>query len=183
LTFKDLRGDEDYFDFKYLQVKMSEPESMYESEAEKVWYSMDQGDVAAFQACLSRGVNVNDEYNGVTPLMNAVIYVELELFQILLARDELDIAAVKNDCGNTALHLACSLGSRDEFVALLVTDRRMTSKIINIKNYEGETALMTAVKRGDISCVRWMTEVDGVDWETENNDGESLEDVAVAGNR
>ena len=57
--------------------------------------------------------------------------------RILLARDDLDIAAT-GDFGDTALHLACMIGYAD-CVALLGKDRRMTSNIINIKNRSGKT--------------------------------------------
>ena len=83
---------------------------------------------------------------------------------ILLARDDLDIAAT-GDFGDTALHLACMIGYAD-CVALLGKDRRMTSNIINIKNRSGKTALMLAVQYNHLSCVEGMAELDGVDWET-----------------
>ena len=53
----------------------------------------------------------------------------------------------------------------------------MSSRIINIKNNDGATALMMAVERNDFSCVQRMAELDGVDWETENKKEDRLEDV------
>ena len=72
---------------------------------------------------------------------------------------------------------ACYTGHA-ECVALLVKDRRMTCTIINTKNNNCETALMMAVRYNRLSYVERMAELDGVDWGTENNNGESLEDVA-----
>ena len=133
------------------------------------------GNVATVQACLARGVNVNAKHNGNTPLIIAVIYNNIEIVRILLARDDLDIAAT-DDVGN-ALHWACYNGYA-ECVALLGQDRRMNSKIINLKTENYETALVLAVERNKLSCVERMAELEGVDWEAKNKHGESLEDFA-----
>jgi ankyrin repeat protein len=113
--------------------------------------------------------------------MAAVQCNNIEIVRILLARDDLDIAATDSvdryGGGYTALHFAYMRGYA-EYVELLGKDRRMNSKIINIKDSAGKTALMMAVERNDLSCVERMAELDGVDWETENKKEESLEDVA-----
>ena len=124
----------------------------------------------------------DDGPTSTTPLMIAVQNNQLEIIKILLTNDDLDIATT-NIFGGTALHTACLYGNAD-CVALLGKDRRMTRQIINLKprdylmNSTGDTALMQAVKNGFFSCVERMTEIDGVDWETKNRKGESLEDVA-----
>jgi ankyrin repeat protein len=153
----------------YFQVKMS-------AELDK---ACEIGDVATAQACLAGGGNDNDKYDGKTPLITAVFYNNKEIVRILLAGDDVDIAATTGYVGYmyTALHWACYDGYA-ECVALLGQDRRMTSRIINIKNLYGQTALMLAVERTDLSCVKRMVELDGVDWETKNNNGVGLEDVA-----
>jgi hypothetical protein len=38
--------------------------------------------------------------------------------------------------------------------------------------------MMMAVELNNLPCVERMAELDGVDWETKNKVGESLEDVA-----
>ena len=96
--------------------------------------------------------------------------------RILLAWDELDITYI-DSFGCTALHWACYKG-RAECVALLGQDSRMNSRIINIKNNAGNTALVYAVEENYLPCVERMAELDGVDWETRNMKEESLEDVA-----
>merc|ERR1719318_613896 len=58
----------------------------------------------------------------------------------------------------------------------------MTRNIINKKNTWGATALMVAVTNNKLSCVERFAMLDGVDWETKNQDGESLEDVARRNN-
>ena len=137
-----------------------------------------RGDVATVRACLAKGVNVNSNKHtvyGYTPLMAAVRHNQLEIVRILLARDDLAIA--DNYCSFTALHDACDFGKAD-CIALLGQDRRMTRQIINMKTNNGQTALMKAVLWGNLSCVEMMSELEGVDWETKNNTGHSLEDIA-----
>ena len=77
----------------------------------------------------------------------------------------------------SALHYACSEGNT-ECIALLGRDRRMTKDILNAVNEQGKTALMLAVELGHLSSVEEMAKLEGVDWKTANEDGESLEDVA-----
>ena len=109
-------------------------------------------DVGTVQACLARGVNVNAKHDGVTPLITAVKHNNIKIVRILLARDDLDIAAADVG-GGTALHFACYLGHA-ECVALIGQDSRMNSRIINIKNNAGNTALVYAVMQNNIEIVR-----------------------------
>jgi len=142
-----------------------------------------RGEVATAKACLARGVDINsihtDKYGpSCTPLMAAVTYNKLEIVRILLDRDDLDLAVTDED-GDTALHIACDYtkGNAD-IVAMLGQDRRMTRQIINMKNNDGETALMMAVARGNLSCVEKMSEIEGVDLEIKDKYGNGLEDMA-----
>ena len=100
--------------------------------------------------------------------------------RILLATDDVDIEATNKlyrNSGNSALHYACA-GRNTECIALLGQDRGMTKKIINAVNENGKTALMLAVEVGHLSSVKEMAKLKGVDWNTTNEDGESLEYVA-----
>ena len=118
-----------------------------------------RGDVATVQTCLAKGVNVNSKnVFRDTPLITAVYRNQREIVEILLVRDDLDIA-VTNPVGNTVLHYACFEGKAD-CVALLGQDRRMTRQIINRKNKFGSTALMVAVLYGHLSCVEEMAKLD-----------------------
>ena len=98
-----------------------------------------------------------------------------EVRQLLLGKD-IDITNVTSD-GYTALHMAASNGNA-EAIPLIANDSRMTSKLMNTKNRYGYTALMLAVGKGHLDCVKELTKLEGVDWETKNHRGESLEDVA-----
>ena len=76
--------------------------------SEELYEACRAGDVATVQACLARGEDVNAKRDGVTPLMAAVWGNNIEIARILLARDNLDIAAT-NSSGLTALHWACMM--------------------------------------------------------------------------
>ena len=64
------------------------------------------------------------------------------------------------------------------YVALLGQDKRMTSQILNIKNNSLETAVMVAVRNGNLDCMEEVAKLHGVDWETKNGNNESMEDAA-----
>ena len=59
---------------------------------------------------------------------------------------------------------------------LLLADPRLTS--INARVGFGNTPLMWAVSDGSVECVRELVMVEGVDLETRDDDGMSLEQVA-----
>ena len=155
----------------YFHIKMSNDYTIL-----KLFGACVTGDVATAQACLARGVNINESSFGNNPLMAAVTQNKLEIVKILLDRDDLDLA-VTNKYGDTALYMACMSGY-DDIVALICQNRRMTGQIINMKDKDGYTALMWAVVRGNFSCVEMMSELDGVDWKTKNKREQSLEDIA-----
>ena len=54
----------------------------------------------------------------------------------------------------------------------------MTPEIINKENGNGKTALMLAVEESSLYCIEELRELDGVDWNTVNKQGEYVEDVA-----
>merc|ERR1719250_138519 len=86
-----------------------------------------------------------------TPLLAACMNNQVEVVREILATDSVVVAAVNNK-GMTALHLAC-LHGWVECIRAVGMDRRMNPDKVNRKN-------------------------EGVDWETENQEGESLEEVA-----
>ena len=109
-------------------------------------------------------------------LQAAMIHTQhREVRQLLLAKD-FDITTVTSD-GYTALHRAASNGIADA-IPHIGNDRRMTSTLMNTKNRYGYTALMLAVGKGHLDCVKELIKLEGVDWDTKTHRGESLEDVA-----
>ena len=77
--------------------------------------------------------------------------------------------------GDTALHWAYSnvTGLR-----LLLADARLTTSI-NARGWSGQTPLMVAVWFGSVEVVRELVRVEGVDLETRDGRGWSLEQVAT----
>ena len=136
------------------------------------------GDVATVRSCLSSGADVNctDRYAD-TPLGWAVCNNHPQVVSVLLARHDIDIAA-DNMTRINALHIACLMGSSD-VIPLLGRSIHMTVSLLNTKDCRlGKTALMWAVENGNLSCVKEMAKLEGVDWETKNDEGQTLEDVA-----
>merc|ERR1712142_874467 len=63
-------------------------------------------------------------------------------------------------------------------VRLFCQDRRCTSSVVNIKDNYGRTALMIAVKSGQLEIVKEMEKVEGIDFDTKHKDGRTLIEVA-----
>jgi len=78
--------------------------------------AISKGDVAAVRTFLQYGINVNERSNGLTPLMIAARYNNVEIIQLLLDHGA-DIKAT-NDDAFTALKIA-ELSKATDAVALL----------------------------------------------------------------
>ena len=78
--------------------------------------------------------------------------------------------------GNTPLH-ACADADNVEGLRLLLAHPAMTS--LNARNGDGMTPLMFAIGQEAVGCVRELVQVDGVDLDTRDNTGLTLEEVAV----
>ena len=111
-----------------------------------------------------------------TPLLAAVYNNHDDIVAELLDYQNLYFLAA-DDFGNTALHMACQR-DMSEVVSLLGDDQEMTPDIINKENENGKTALMLAVEESSLYCIEELRELDGVDWNTVNKQGEYVEDVA-----
>ena len=107
-----------------------------------------------------------------TILMESDIGIKRKLF----AKEDLDVGAVDGR-GNTSLHLACCEGNT-ELVKLLLHHKTMNEEIINMKNEDGNTSLMIAVEKGNLEHVEEFGKLDLADWDTKNQMGKSLKDVA-----
>ena len=120
-------------------------------------------------------VNSLDMY-GLTPLHWAMEQNQVSTVRILLVNPEtrLDIAS---KAGSTPLHMACHENSH-KVIPLYCQDLRCTPGLINRKNDAGETPLMVAVYKGNLACVQELVKVEGVNWHTTDNRGQSLLEVA-----
>ena len=63
-------------------------------------------------------------------------------------------------------------------IPVFTKDGRCNSDILNMKDDDGEAALMIAVRRGNIDCVNELQKLEGIDFGTENMAGETVLEVA-----
>ena len=133
----------------------------------------EEGRLEEVRAALARGQDVNSSVrDNRTGLMGAILGGHNSVVELLLSQPSLNVNSTTS-IGATALHLACPnvTGLR-----LLLADPRLTS--INARDGFGNTPLMWAVSDGSVECVRELVMVEGVDLETRDDDGTSLEQVA-----
>ena len=136
------------------------------------------GDMQAVETILARGevdVNGGGQY-GYTPLIYAMQYNQASIVTRLLS-----IPHIRLDCtngyGRTALHYAC-VYNRASVIAIFGQDSRCSPAILNMRNSMGWTAVMMAVYRGHLDCVKEMDKLEGTNFRTKNYAGDTLVDVA-----
>ena len=78
--------------------------------------------------------------------------------------------------GYTGLHWAC-IHNSSSVIPIIGKDGRCTSDMINLRNAWGSTALIAAVERGYLDCVKEMDKLEGTNFETKNSQGETLLEV------
>ena len=99
--------------------------------------------------------NMRNSY-GVTGLHSAMANNSIEVLELLLAREEIDIAVT--DCGNrTPLHRGCISNSVD-CVRLYLAHTQCTEDIVTMQNSIGRTAEMLATEYGYQECARIVRE-------------------------
>ena len=129
------------------------------------------GDLEGVGAALGRGEDVNQRKENRTVLMDAAYDGQESVVEFLLQRPGLDVNLTDSD-GDTALHDACNSG-HSGVVRRLLAHQSLTCT--NLRNVEGERPLMVAVYHGNVECVRELVAVKGVDLDTRDNKGRSLE--------
>ena len=137
------------------------------------------GDGATVQRLLAAGVDVNnqDGRGCFTPLEIAMGRNQTNIVKILLERPETKLVT-ESLYGTNPLHNACTLNSA-EVISLFCNDKRITEEIVNQKELIYETTpLMRAVYAGNLKCVKELSKVKGVDWETKDSLGRILMEVA-----
>ena len=122
------------------------------------------------RAALVKGEKVNqrDAY-GNTALMMAASFGNEEVVELLLQQPRLNVNLTKKEDkvfgGHvTALHIACYQGWFG-VVKMLLAHPSLTCH--NAVNKNGETALMMAVGKNNVQCVRELVAVEGGTWKLE----------------
>ena len=137
------------------------------------------GDKQTVEALLkSRVVDINnaDEKYGLTPLMYAMLNNHPAIVAILLDSPKLNLGS-NNSSGITGLHNACYTNS-SSVIPLYGRDKRCTPAVLNSKDYKGYTALMRAVERGHLDCVKELDKLEGTNFSIKTGTGETLIDMA-----
>ena len=133
------------------------------------------GGLEGVRALLAQGEDINagneDDWTG---LMIALFNRHNSVVELLLQQASQDINRSDN-YGTTAIHYA-SASDNVTGLRMLLGDPRLTS--VNARNQLGRTPLMVAVREGSLECVRELVRVEGVDLETRDGEGRSLDEVA-----
>ena len=98
--------------------------------------------------------------------------------QTLLSRPDIRLDLADHKYGCTALHNACDGEDRPSIIPLIAQHRSCTSADINKRSKFGATPLMAAVEESKLECVKELGKLEGTNFRTKNNRGETLIDVA-----
>ena len=141
-----------------------------------LWKASLAGDLVSVRAALAAGQSANSRNrdNDLTCLMAAVMGGHEEVVTELLQQEDCD-PCLEDSSMRTALHLACRNGSVG-MVRQLASHPRQSS--LNSKDSDGFTAIMAAVWRGHSECVLALGRLAGVELDTRDDEGKSLEEVA-----
>ena len=133
------------------------------------------GDLVSVRAALARGQNSNTRGgpDDLPCLLAAVAKGHKEIVSALLQQEDCDLSQGNND-KSTALHFACRFG-RVGMVRQLASHPRQGS--LNSKS-DGDTPIMWAVYHGHADCILALGRLPGVDLDTRDRDGKSLEEMA-----
>ena len=141
-----------------------------------LWEASEDGDLLSVRAALAGGQSVNShggDYDW-TCLIAAVLNGHEEVFTELLQQEDCD-PCLENSNKQTALHYACANG-RVRMVRQLASHPRQGS--LNSKNSAGYTAIMMTVGCGEAECVLALGRVTGLELDTRDRQGRSLEEIA-----
>ena len=143
--------------------------------SQKFLAACEGGNIAIAKGCLRSGrVDINYSDGTATPLTAALASSSRVLVHLLMDQTGLDVNLAACN-GWTPLHLACLVGD-DRAIIRLGEHSRLDT--VNSEDDEGETPIMLAVWEGNTSVVRLMVKMFGIDLNTTNRWGDSLDDVA-----
>ena len=139
----------------------------------------ESGDLDSVKQSLTGGADIacTDGSNyDLSPLMVAYLHNHPTVINWLLDTysDNNTVINQVNKGGWIPLHFACRFSDNSDAVVRLA----MLTGQVNKKDVWGETPIMWAVRNNNLVAVQAMMTVPGVDWQTRNNKGESLKDMA-----
>ena len=141
-----------------------------------LYKASEAGDLVSARAALAGGQSANSrggDYDW-TCLLVAVEKGHEEVVTELLQQEDCD-PSLEDSSKSTALQWACGLG-RVGMVRQLASHPRQGS--LNSKDRLGRTAIMVAVFYGEAECVLALGRVAGVELDTRDGGGNSLEEAA-----
>ena len=160
---------------------LEEQEQLYKEQEQEQKQEQDlfrasyDGDIVSVRAALASGQSANSWGGDYTCLMAAVVMGHKEVFTELLQQEECDPSLENSNNKKTALHHASGWG-RVGMVRQLASHPRQGS--LNCKDCDGDTPIMDAVINGEAECVLALGRVAGVDLDTRDGEGRSLEEHA-----
>ena len=135
-----------------------------------------EGKLKKVRAALVRGEDVNQSASGgFTGLMVAALKGHEAVVELLLQQPGLEVNLFDEEFRQTVLHLASTEGHTG-IVRRLLAHPSLTCH--NAVDSDGVSPLMEAVWNNRVKCVRELVAVEGVDLETRDSQGRSLEEVA-----
>ena len=136
------------------------------------------GDLDSVKQSLTGGADIacTDSGLDLSPLMLAFWHKHPTVINWLLDTysDNTTVIDQVTGGGKIPLHFACMFSDNRDAVVRLA---RLTGQV-NKKDVFGDTPVMRAVYENNLVTVQAMMTVPGVDWQTRNDDGGSLKDVA-----
>lgn len=147
---------------------------------EQLFTACRTGDIETVVSIIaSRHVDINSKDEaGVTPLHEAIYNNQVDIVTKLLDTAEVKLTVTSDHNRGTGLHGACYFNFVP-IIRIFANHSRCTKAILNMKNKTGETALMVSVRDGHLEGVKELGEVAGADFETKNEKGQTLMEVAI----
>ena len=105
------------------------------------------------------------DVNGYDEVLSTALHLAMERNQSDIVTTLLTSSHLKliTDCfGWNGLHYACESNAFNT-IAILGKDQRCTESVINMKDFNNDTAVMVAIRNGNKDCVKEMVKLDGID--------------------
>lgn len=132
----------------------------------RLFYSIQKGDVSEVELLLDRGVDVHADNNvGWPPMVKAAEYGQLRIVEILLERGADPLKGTVGD--RLPLHFAAEAGH----LAIVNLLLKQPSVDPNFKDYTGQTALFKAANNGHHEVVELLLQQKGIEPDAVSKDG------------